>query len=81
MSWQDGYECYSTSDIDNIAGSSESEHPILVLLAHDGDNAFGGRYSYYQQCVGDFVKEAQGKVSLMAALVGLLIVNHYVLPS
>jgi hypothetical protein len=33
--------------MDKIAGSADPEHPILVLLAHDGDNAFGGGYSYY----------------------------------
>ena len=64
MSWVDGYECYDTSDVDSIAGSSESDHPILVLLAHDGDNAFGGGYSYYQQCVKNFVDQAQGKVGI-----------------
>ena len=64
MSWVDGYECYNTNDVDSIAGSSEADHPILVLLAHDGDNAFGGGYSYYEQCVKDFVDDAQKKVSL-----------------
>ena len=64
MSWVDGYECYDTSDVDSIAGDSEVDHPILVLLAHDGDNAFGGGYSYYEQCVKNFVDEAQNKVSL-----------------
>lgn len=64
MSWEDGYACYSTSDIDMIAGSSEADHPILVVLAHDGDNAFGGGYSYYEQCVSGLVNEAEGKVSL-----------------
>ena len=62
MSWVDGYECYDTSDVDTIASSSEADHPILVLLAHDGDNAFGGGYSYYEQCVKNFVDEAQNKV-------------------
>lgn len=65
MSWQDGYECYSTADVDQIAASSEQAHPTLVLLAHDGDNAFGGGYSYYEQCVRDFVSEAQGKVRMV----------------
>ena len=63
MSWQDGYACYSTADIDQIANASESDHPMLILLAHDGDNAFGGGYSYYEECVKNFVQEAQGKVS------------------
>ena len=62
MSWVDGYECYDTSDVDSIAGGSEPDHPILVLLAHDGDNAFGGGYSYYEQCVKNFVDQAQKKV-------------------
>ena len=63
MSWQDGYACYSTQDIDQIAGSSEPSHPMLVVLAHDGDNDFGGGYTYYEQCVKQFVTEAEGKVS------------------
>ena len=62
MSWQDGYECYSTSDIDKIVSNSSSTSPMLVVLAHDGDNAFGGGYSYYSQCVHDLVSEAQSKV-------------------
>ena len=63
MSWEDGYECYGTQDIDQIANGSEAAHPMLIVLAHDGDNAFGGGYSYYEQCVKQFVDQAQGKVS------------------
>ncbi len=62
MSWLDGYECYGTQDIDKLAGSSDPTHPLLILLAHDGDNAFGGGYSYYEQCVKNFVDEGRGKV-------------------
>ena len=58
MSWQDGYECYSTQDMEKIAPKGDPEHPILVLLAHDGDNAFGGGYSYYMQCVPNLVNAA-----------------------
>ena len=65
MSWMDGYQCYSTSDIDHIASKSSTDHPMLIVLAHDGDNAFGGGYSYYEQCVQNFVKEAQSKVCEM----------------
>ena len=64
MGWKDGYACYDTDDVDTIAPHSEPDHPMLVLLAHDGDNAFGGGYSYYTQCVKDFVSEAQGKVGV-----------------
>lgn len=64
MSWLDGYACYSTNDIDKIASSSDPSHPMLIVLAHDGDNDFGGGYSYYEQCVSGFVDEAQSKVPL-----------------
>lgn len=61
MSWSDGYACYDTSDIDKIASASPLDHPMLIVLAHDGDNAFGGGNSYYEQCVKNFVNEAQSK--------------------
>ena len=62
MSWSDGYQCYGTSDIDTIASKSPSDHPMLIVLAHDGDNAFGGGYTYYEQCVKNFVDQAESKV-------------------
>ncbi|MBM4398081.1 MAG: hypothetical protein FJ087_20640, partial [Deltaproteobacteria bacterium] len=50
-SWKDGYSCYGLDEAAAYAGASEPDHPILVVLAHDGDNAFGGGYSYYMECV------------------------------
>lgn len=61
MSWQDGYQCYGTSDMDNIQVHADPKHPILVVLAHDGDNAFGGGYSYYMECVQNLANQAMGK--------------------
>eukprot|EP00756_Hemistasia_phaeocysticola_P032911 Hpha_TRINITY_DN16436_c0_g16::TRINITY_DN16436_c0_g16_i1::g.164152::m.164152 len=62
VSWLDGYECIDTSAIDPLAGNAtDPDHPLLILMAHDGDNAFGGGYSYYQQCVPNFVKQAISK--------------------
>ena len=75
MSWVDGYECYDTSDVDSIASGSDPDHPSLVLLAHDGDNAFGGGYSYYEQCVKNFVDEAQKKVPDIIPF-STLTINH-----
>ena len=46
MSWKDGYACYNTQDIQKIAAKNNPEHPMLVMLAHDGDNSFGGGYTY-----------------------------------
>ena len=68
MSCVDRYECYGIQDIQKIAGSSEPDHPLLILLAHDGDNAFGGGYSYYEQCVKQFVDQAEEEVLTQTAI-------------
>ncbi|KAJ3440172.1 alpha-amylase-related [Anaeramoeba flamelloides] len=61
MSWKDSESCYSTGDIQQIADHNEDDHPMLILLAHDGDNAFSGGYTYYTNCVSNFVNDAVGK--------------------
>lgn len=61
MSWLDGYECYGTSDMDAIAGKADPSHPELIVLAHDGDNAFGGGYSYYMECVQNLINQCVSK--------------------
>lgn len=58
MSWLDGYQTYGLDDINEIAAFSEPDQPILVVLAHDGDNAFGGGYSYYMESVPQFTAQA-----------------------
>ena len=58
MSWSDGYQQYGTSDIDQIAWAANENDPILVVLAHDGDNAYGGGYSYYMESVRQFCNAA-----------------------
>ncbi len=57
-SWQDGYSCFGRGPIDALAPRNDPAHPMLVLLAHDGDNAFGGGYSYYLECTPNFVQAA-----------------------
>ncbi|MBK6765050.1 MAG: hypothetical protein IPG71_01715 [bacterium] len=58
MSWQDGYQTYSPDDIDIIAGQNDPNKPMLITLGHDGDNAFGGGYSYYMESVPGFTSQA-----------------------
>ena len=43
MSWVDSCECYGTQDIEKIASRNNPEHPMLILLAHDGDNDFSNQ--------------------------------------
>jgi Starch/carbohydrate-binding module (family 53)/Glycosyl hydrolase family 57 len=61
LSWDDGYSALSASAIDPFAGFNQGPRPLLVALAHDGDNAWGGGYSYYQQAVPGFVASAVAK--------------------
>jgi len=58
MSWDDGYGCYGTQDIQTLSKENDPEHPMLIVLAHDGDNDFGGGYTYYLQCVPSLMGQA-----------------------
>jgi hypothetical protein len=58
MSWQDGYQSYGVGDINSIAADNDPAHPMLITLGHDGDNAFGGGYSYYMESVPSFTAQA-----------------------
>jgi len=58
MSWNEGFGLYGTGDIDRIAAANDPDHPMLVLFAHDGDNAWSGGFSYYHENVSQFVAAA-----------------------
>ena len=61
LSWDDGYSAMAASAIDPFAAWNQGPRPLLVALAHDGDNAWGGGYSYYMQAVPGFVQSAVAK--------------------
>ncbi|UCF05171.1 MAG: T9SS type A sorting domain-containing protein [bacterium] len=61
MSWNEGYSMYGTGEIDAIAPHNDPNHPMLILFAHDGDNAWSGGYSYYNENVTSFCHEAASK--------------------
>jgi hypothetical protein len=58
MSWEEGYALFGTGRIDAIAGYNDPTHPMLILLAHDGDNAWSGGYSYFNESVTSFCHAA-----------------------
>ncbi len=59
LSYQNGYALMGTGDIDtHIAPFDDPSHPSIVLLAHDGDNAWGGGYDYYNNSVPGFASAA-----------------------
>ena len=61
LSWDDGYGSQSASALDGIASGNDPSKPMLVVLAHDGDNAWGGGYSYYMEAVPNFVDSVVSK--------------------
>lgn len=58
MSWEDGYSFTGTGHVDAIAPFNDPDRPMLVVLAHDGDNAWGGGWSYYHEAVTQFSHQA-----------------------
>ncbi|MCP4549939.1 MAG: hypothetical protein GY835_26070 [bacterium] len=60
MSWDEGYGMFGTGSVDAIAAANDPLHPMLVLFAHDGDNAWSGGYSYYYENVTGFSHQAAG---------------------
>ncbi len=44
-----------------MASYNDPAHPMLVLFAHDGDNAWSGGYSYWYENVSSFSHAAVGQ--------------------
>ncbi|MEI6085766.1 MAG: hypothetical protein WCS70_15890, partial [Verrucomicrobiota bacterium] len=62
LSYENGYASMGTGVIDaHIAPFNDTSHPSIVLLAHDGDNAWGGGSSYYFESVPNLMNEAASK--------------------
>ena len=62
LSYMNGYALMGTDEIDaHIAPFDDPEHPSIVLLAHDGDNAWGGGYDYYHNSVPQFAQACANK--------------------
>jgi hypothetical protein len=56
--WKDSYSTWDLGLIAPLAARNNPAHPSLVLCAHDGDNAWSGGSSYYQQWVGQMASTA-----------------------
>ena len=59
VSWEDGYGPMGTGHFDTLQANNDPSRPMLVTLAHDGDNAFGGGFSYYMEATPNLVSAAQ----------------------
>ncbi len=56
--WDDSYSTWDLGQIAPIAARNDPAKPALVLCAHDGDNAWSGGYSYYNEWVGQMAGTA-----------------------
>ena len=64
LSWDDGYAPIGLGGFDAIQSLAPNgiapNRPQLALLAHDGDNAWGGGYSYYREATPNLASSANG---------------------
>lgn len=58
LGWTDGYSAQGISEFDTLNAKNDPARPMLVLLAHDGDNAWGGGYTYYLEATPNRVAQA-----------------------
>lgn len=59
IGWEDGYAPIGPGHFDALQTLNDPSRPMLVMLAHDGDNAWGGGFSYYMEAVPNLVSSAQ----------------------
>ncbi|MGE0481781.1 MAG: hypothetical protein AB7Q17_15045, partial [Phycisphaerae bacterium] len=68
LSWQDGYSPLGLGGVAAVQAFNDASRPALVLLAHDGDNAWGGGYSYYREAVPNFAAAASSAGYVMTTI-------------
>jgi hypothetical protein len=51
LGWEDGYAPLGIDRLTVLAQHNTGTRPMLAVLAHDGDNAWGGGFSYYNKAV------------------------------
>jgi hypothetical protein len=59
--WKDSYSTWDLNLINNLAARNDPAKPSLVLCAHDGDNAWSGGSSYYNEWVPNMAGQAATK--------------------
>ena len=75
LGWQDGYSAIGLSAFNTLQTLNNPARPMLVVLAHDGDNNWGGGYSYYMEATPNMVSQAQG-AGYIASTVEQYLANH-----
>ncbi|HXI83339.1 MAG TPA: hypothetical protein VNL17_04520 [Verrucomicrobiae bacterium] len=58
LSWKDSYSTWDVGLISPIAARNNPSQPCFFLFSHDGDNAWSGGYSYYNEWVPQYANQA-----------------------
>ncbi|MCX6893910.1 MAG: hypothetical protein NTZ16_00020, partial [Verrucomicrobia bacterium] len=61
LGWKDSYSQWDLNLINAIAARNDPAKPSLVLCAHDGDNAWSGGSSYYNEWVPNMAGQAASR--------------------
>ncbi|MEO1584000.1 MAG: carbohydrate-binding protein [Planctomycetota bacterium] len=80
VSWIDGSNPIGTESFDTLQTGNDPSRPMLVTLAHDGDNFFGGGFSYYLEATPNLVSAAQSS-GYHATVVEEYLADHPVPPN
>ncbi len=77
FSYKDGYSAQGTGEINtNVTAFSNTTHPSIMLFCHDGDNAWGGGSSYYQEAVPSFTAAAHNDANLEPSTIQQYLDEH-----
>jgi hypothetical protein len=61
LGWKDSYSTWDLGLLDPLNARNNPNKPSLALMAHDGDNAWSGGYSYYMEWLNNFANQANGR--------------------
>ncbi|MAF66015.1 MAG: hypothetical protein CMJ84_10225 [Planctomycetes bacterium] len=60
LGWNDGYSPMGLEAFHELQAQNDGSRPMLTVLAHDGDNNWGGGFDYYLVATPNFVAQAHG---------------------
>jgi hypothetical protein len=61
LGWKDSYSQWDLNLLNNLAARNDANKPALVMCAHDGDNAWSGGFSYYNEWVPNMASQAASR--------------------
>jgi len=75
LGWKDGYAPIGTGDFQALNAHNDPSRPMLIVLAHDGDNAWGGGFTYYREATPNLVNDASNQ-GFIPTVVEQYLANH-----